>query len=285
MEEVLAEFNTYIKIKGYKTGHGKQYQKAVKEFITHQHIHAPSAIKNKHLQDYFKHLTTRPSKRGGTLSVSSINHHLFGIRIFIEWLLQTGQIKRGLLVPNNLKREAKEEPTLTQKQVQILYGNCKTKLEKSILSLGYGCGLRRSEIEKLNTHDISYIKERLIVREGKFHKRRELPLTPTICHHLKEYLTKERPKHNKNTTKAFLLTRLGTRLKGNEINGKLKRIIERAGNMEIQNKNISLHHLRHSIATHLAENGASIEFIQEFLGHSLIDTAQIYAIKNKKKSQ
>ncbi|PLX01112.1 MAG: hypothetical protein C0594_14415 [Marinilabiliales bacterium] len=53
--------------------------------------------------------------------------------------------------------------------------------------------------------------------------------------------------------------------------------------MDIVNKKITLHSLRHSIATHLIDNGATIEFVQEFLGHSEIDTAHIYAKRRKQK--
>lgn len=49
-------------------------------------------------------------------------------------------------------------------------------------------------------------------------------------------------------------------------------------------KNITLHCLRHSIAVHLINNGASISFVQTYLGHSSIDTTNLYAIKRKRKS-
>ena len=65
----------------------------------------------------------------------------------------------------------------------------------------------------------------------------------------------------------------------------LKEIISRTKNAALMQREITLHSLRHSIAMHLDENGADLEFIQEFLGHSEIDTTHIYAKKNKQKQK
>jgi integrase/recombinase XerD len=62
-------------------------------------------------------------------------------------------------------------------------------------------------------------------------------------------------------------------MRGDSYNRALKEILKRA---EIE-KGITLHHLRHSIATHLLENGLSIEFVRDFLGHAHLESTQIYA--------
>lgn len=290
-DQILEEYTIYIKVKGYKTGGGKFYPKAVKEFFDYletQEIYSVKHIKNEHILSYYNCLIQRPNRRGGTLSISSINHHLFALRILIEWLLINKRITRDIKVPNNIKRERLEQAVLTREEIEILYSYCTSKLEACILSLAYGCGLRRSEIEALDITDLQLSKGSLIVREGKYNKRREIPLTDGLIAHFKEYIYKERPlitSSSKERSKAFLLSQYGTRLRGNDLNKKLKSLIESTGNMELQNKQISLHNLRHSIATHLAENGAGIEFIREFLGHNLIDTSQIYAIKNKQRNK
>ena len=63
----------------------------------------------------------------------------------------------------------------------------------------------------------------------------------------------------------------------------LKEIIQRTQNPELLRKEITLHCLRHSIATHLMDNGASIEFIQQLLGHAEIDTAHLYSKRRKQQ--
>lgn len=72
---------------------------------------------------------------------------------------------------------------------------------------------------------------------------------------------------------AFMLNRTNRRMRGDSYNRALKKIIEKT---EI-NKETTLHHLRHSIATHLLENGLGIEFVRDFLGHSHLEATQIYA--------
>lgn len=79
---------------------------------------------------------------------------------------------------------------------------------------------------------------------------------------------------------AFMLNRNGERMRGDSYNRALKEIIKRS---EIEketctepSRSITLHHLRHSIATHLLENGLSIEFVRDFLGHTHLEATQIY---------
>ncbi len=74
-------------------------------------------------------------------------------------------------------------------------------------------------------------------------------------------------------------------MRGEYLNTTLKRIIERSSNQSIIDKEITLHGLRHSIANHLMENNAGIDFIKGFLGHSFINTAYIYALKNKQRTK
>ena len=70
---------------------------------------------------------------------------------------------------------------------------------------------------------------------------------------------------------------------GQYLGGLLKEILVRTQNPTILSKNITLHCLRHSIATHLIDNGAEIEFVQEFLGHSEIDTSTLYSKRRKQR--
>jgi integrase/recombinase XerD len=72
-------------------------------------------------------------------------------------------------------------------------------------------------------------------------------------------------------------------MQGDHINKIVKEIIARTNDSLLMQKAISLHSMRHSIAMHLLDNGADMEFIQSFLGHEEIDTSHIYARKNKQK--
>jgi integrase/recombinase XerD len=72
---------------------------------------------------------------------------------------------------------------------------------------------------------------------------------------------------------AFILNNVGNRMRGDGFIKLLKQITEKAA----LQKEITLHHLRHSIATHLLQSGMSMEYVRDFLGHSFLETTQIYA--------
>jgi len=65
-------------------------------------------------------------------------------------------------------------------------------------------------------------------------------------------------------------------------NRNLKILIDRAGNQAIQEKEITIHNLRHSIATHLIEQGITVEQVRMFLGHSQLETTQVYTHISKR---
>ena len=113
------------------------------------------------------------------------------------------------------------------------------------------------------------------MREGKGAKRRAIPINETVKKELENYFVNERKKINACTGSedVFMFNGGQTRMKGDQYNRALKQILRRT---EI-NKETTLHHLRHSIATHLLENGLKIEFVRDFLGHSHLEATQIYA--------
>ncbi len=100
----------------------------------------------------------------------------------------------------------------------------------------------------------------------------------------KDYLHQERGElQTKQSPKdAFILNRWGERLSGWGHNEILKSIIERAKQAKpafaeaMAGREISLHNLRHSIATHLLENGLPIEYVRDFLGHKHLESTQVY---------
>ena len=126
----------------------------------------------------------------------------------------------------------------------------------------------------------------LIVRKGKGSKRRTIPVSNTMIDYIKKYILEERPRRLLNSSEiqeAFFINSKGNRMSGEQLNDTLKEMIEVTNNQELIKLEITLHCLRHSIASHLAENNAGIDFIRRFLGHQEINTAYIYAIKNKKR--
>lgn len=287
-QTLMDSYKLFIQVKNYR-GYPRNYIQPVEEFLVWSQskgIEDIKQIKNTDLKDYFEYLSSRPNhKRGGTLSDSSINKHLLALRIFYNHLLEQKMINSSLIIPTRTDKTRIDRKILTVQEVKEVYAACINQFETALLSVSYGCGLRRKEIEKLNTVDIIFSKGILIVKSGKGGKRREIPMSDKVIEDLRAYLLGQRNEQLASAgkrVKSFFIGQLNSRMTGGQLNRRLFKILNRTGNQEIIDKNITLHCLRHTISTHLADNGASIDFIREFLGHALVDTSQIYAARRKR---
>jgi len=216
------------------------------------------------------------------------------VQLFFAQLQASGKItiNPASIVKFNYPKESGEykREVLSQAEIKVLYQFTINYQEKAILSLAYGCGLRAFELDAINIGDIRFSQRILIVPKGKGNKRRVVPMSSRIIADLSAYFYKERPsltleKDYQNGEKAFMLHSRGGRMKYYTYNKYLKRIIDRSGNSNIENKEISIHNLRHSIATHLIEQGVSLEKVQTFLGHSSLKSTEIYTHINRKQIQ
>ncbi len=141
-----------------------------------------------------------------------------------------------------------------------------------MLGVYYGCGLRRSEGINLDTDDINLEKGLLYVSRGKNHKQRFVPFTGMVRDDFYNYLTYSRPMLARGNEQAFFLSQRGKRMCEQAMADRLQGLKEKA----LTDRPGSLHTLRHSIATHLLQSGMSPEKIKRFLGHSSLETTQIY---------
>lgn len=289
-KNLYQSFETYVRVRGYKQGNGKMYEYALREFLIWLEDNGITKIKEvtgKETVKYFDYLTTRLNqKTKGVLSDKTIKFHGFVMGLFVKDLLENRIIENGFYVPSVGSNEGESRNILSVEEIKKVYEHCTNEIEKALLSLAYGCGLRRSEIKDLDVKDVQLTCGMLIVRSGKGSKRREVPMSDSVVKQLRKYITEER--HQKLAGKnqleeALFINSIGKRMSGEYINKMLKQMMEQTGSFELVQKEITLHCLRHSIAQHLSDNGATIEFIRRFLGHAEINTTYLYAIKNKKR--
>jgi len=277
-----AEFKTHLKRLGYSKGSQSMLPSCVGEFLScleEKNIYNLQEIEPIHIQEHYEYLTQRPNKRKpGGLSSRMINHHIYAIRLFLNYQEETGNIVNNPISGLSFPRpESKEREVLTIEEIKTLYKVSETFREKAIIGLFYGCGLRRSEGVALNVKDISFKSSLLYVREGKGSKRRVIPVNEKVLNDFKDYLYHERFAIQNEI--AFICNNAGRRMKGDRHNNIVKELIQKA---EIP-KEISLHNLRHSIATHLLDNGMSLEYVRDFLGHKHLEATQIYTRISKRK--
>ena len=147
-----------------------------------------------------------------------------------------------------------------------------------MLAVYYGCGLRRNEGVHLNLSDIDFDRSLLYVRKGKNHKERLVPISQASVKYLQAYIYDHRPEllRSGKSDALFIGYNHGTRMQGQSLLVRLKRLVLQTDSPELIEKEVGLHTLRHSIATHLLAAGMKLESISRFLGHSSLESTQIY---------
>lgn len=256
-------------------------------FLQQQECSTVQQITETHLEDYFKRLSERPSSRhsqkSGGLSQNYLRKHLQVVRKFARYLSESGQESFAITL-KIMGRTAAEKSILTRTEIERLYEATADDTlglrDRAMLGLYYGCGLRKKEGLAVNVSDVLLEKELVYVRRGKAYRERYVPLAGRNKADLEGYLVYGRP-HLVTSLKeeALLISRSGRRLSSpSERLAKLKAAARIAGQM-------SLHTLRHSIATHLLSSGMSLEQIQHFLGHTSLESTQIYTHVGVKQSE
>lgn len=284
MTTVISQFKAFLQHVGYSESTRNMLPACVSEFLEHQHITDIGYVEQQQVKQFYGYLQERPlKKRKGMLSEMMISHYVYALKTFFAWAQATGQASYNPVSGMKFRRPKQNvrEPLSTE-EVSQLFAAAATLKEKAMLHVFYSCGLRRSEGEMLNIQDIHFSAQLLYVRQGKGARRRVIPVTARVVAELQQYCQAERCSSVARTLKdqdAFMLNRAGHRMKGDQYNRLLKSILERSG----IDKDITLHHLRHSIATHLLQGGMSMEYVRDFLGHSHLETTQIYAKTDQQK--
>jgi integrase/recombinase XerD len=156
---------------------------------------------------------------------------------------------------------------LSKEEIACLLRVIENLKHKTMLMLGYGCGLRVSEITGLKLTDLDEDRRLLYVRRGKGKKDRVISLSPALLVMVREYIKKYEPTHylfeGQRKGSAYSVRSLEAIVHA----AKAKAGIKKAG---------SMHMLRHSFATHLLDKGTDVVFIQKLLGHNDIKTTLRY---------
>lgn len=291
--EINKQYTAWLDTLGFSKGVILDYPKRIRDFLEWlevQNISQINQLTQKHLTSYFNHLETRPNKRrkGALLSVSHLNHNFIAIDKLLEFLQAQGlhntpaptgyrmhvdhgarirkiepftpeEIKTLIqTIPNTYQRQNFEQRERNHYQLNLIF------------ALAYGCGLRLSECLNVRLYDIDFERRTVFVEKGKNYKDRFIPMSAGVYNTLQDYIYNFRNKLKLPHTRLFL------RRNKSDLNDMLKHVQTHCMNEQIQQKRLSMHVLRHSIATHLLQNGMSIENIALFLGHSSLESTQIY---------
>ena len=282
--ELQNHYQTWLKTLGFSVSTVYSYPKMVHyflEYLKNKGVCHITMLKNSHVNEYFTHLQTRRNMRkGNALSVAHLNKTFDATDKFLEFLNQTGC--QNVPSPTSyriLQTRKQEVQALTKEEIQTIYQSvsklfprlpfgeveARQAVATLVLDLCYGCGLRKKEAFNLLIEDIDLDKKILLVRQAKGYKDRYVPLSENINGRIKVFIYQYRKSFNVKHKRLFPYTLHS-----------LFEYIKKLRRVSGLDKDFGLHTLRHSIATHLLQNGMSVEQIARFLGHATLDSTQIY---------
>ena len=219
----------------------------------------PEEISDDELKDYLTGLALDPKSP----SRSSFKHMVYGLRYYFRHI---GQNKRAINFPT-LRKDTKLPVILNRSELKELFQAPKLLKHRVILALIYSAGLRSAEVSKLEIADVDFHRKTIHIRQSKYKKDRIVPLSDYIAVGLKKYLALEKP--NKWLFNGRFVDK---RYSGAGLCWVMREALKYSN---IQ-KQVNLHSLRHSYATHLLEDGVNIVMIKDLLGHATIATTMIY---------
>src|SRR5574344_691363 len=210
------------------------------------------------------------------LKTSSIARRITVLKNFFLFL-DTEGIKKGLVKPIIMPKREKTLPVyLTVAEIDRLMSVQNIKKgnqlrDKAMIETMYSSGLRVSELINLQLKQIN-VDEHIITVVGKGKKERSIPIRDESIKFLKMYISEVRNKGVIVEKNYVFLNKQGKRLSRQYFFTCIKKYAKQCG----IEKDIHPHTLRHSFATHLLENGADLRAVQEMLGHTKVETTQIY---------
>jgi integrase/recombinase XerD len=273
-------FKEWLSIVGYSDDSVASQPRVIEKYFAFMEagkIKDLDKIKLSDTRNWYETEKQRKSKQTGELlKNSTLNGIIRSLKLFSQFLDETSQGTLTIDLPYEPK-EIPERDILTQEEIKAVYNAADETIlglrDRAILSIYYGCGLRSKEGQFLELSDIILDRKLVYVRKGKQYRERYVPFVQQQMTDFILYLKECRPElTTENTKNWFLLNNKGNQTDSSFLLKRIKSLTKAAG---IQ-KDIGLHTLRHSIATHLMQSGMKIESIAQFLGHKNIDSTQRY---------
>ncbi len=259
LEPLLSSFTKRISISYSSDSTVKTYRRALRD-VSLFHCCLPDALDTEDILDYLHHL------REKGLGWAKIKLDAAGLKYFYRQMVGDESLASSIPYP----KEEKSLPlVLSRKELIRLFDAAPNPKHRVILRLIYGSGLRRRDLVNLRIRDIETDdgKCRLRINNGKGEKDRYTVLSRKLLAELRAYYRACRPKeylfHGQKKGQPMSLGLLGYIMQGT---------LKRSG----IEKEVSLHTLRHSFASHALEDGMNIRSLQQLLGHASIESTMIY---------
>ena len=259
-EEYLQKTSNELRLAGFSQRTIKTYSFFLERFLKDLNK-KPEQANQEDIKSFLSKIVDSYSKRSYALAISSLRYFFLNV------------VKKPIMADIKGPKITRKIPViLTKDEVKSLIKAAPTQKSRLLISLLYSSGLRVSELIGLKKNNIDLENNEGVVKSGKGDKDRAILFSKNLANELKEYST--------TINSDYLFPGWNNqKMSVRNVQNLIKRLTEKAG----INKKVSPHTFRHSFATHLHEDGLDIRKIQVLLGHSRIDTTEIYtkvSVKN-----
>lgn len=257
-EKVVHKLEQQVVLRGQSMSTLQNYIRRIALFVVNFGM-LPEQIDPEEINEYLVSLARDPRSP----SRSSFKHMVYGLRYYYRLL---GMNKNAIVLPS-LKKDTKLPVILNRRELKELFAAPTLLKQRVVLALIYSAGLRGQEVINLKISDIDFERMSIHIRQSKYKKDRVVPLAASMATGLKKYLKAENPHiwlfNGKEPDGRYSVRGLSWVMREN-----LKKTSI--------SKEVNLHSLRHSYATHLLEEGLNIVTLKDLLGHSEIATTMVY---------
>lgn len=267
-QEALQLYSRELILKGYSQSTIRTYTNEFTQFLNTIKQNAAAGFTVSRLKDYLQycHVTLH-------LSENTLHSRINALKFYYEQVLKREKFfweiprpKRPLILPK----------LLNETELRRLFNALANKKHKAMLFTAYSAGLRVSEVVNLKIADIDTERMQIFIERAKGKKDRYVNLSPILLDILRNYHKEYKPKpkvylfESEQTFSAY-----PTRT--------IQQIFSNAKSKAGIKKEVGIHSLRHSFATHLLDKGTDIKFIKDLLGHFNIKTTERYLHVSKEK--
>jgi len=255
LKELLAKIEDELKLRNYS-------QKTVKSYSTclSDYFHYAKNIKKDPDVSLIKKYLLEKQELGQ--SSQTINLYLNAIKYFYREIF-----KSNVSIDIKFSKTSKKLPVvLSREEIEKIINSVRNEKHRLIIALGYGAGLRVSEVINLKVRDIDLQELTIHIKNTKGKKDRITVFPEKLKSDLSEMIALQ------HGNEYLFESERGGKLTERTAQKVFTKALKKAG----IKKEATFYSLRHSFATHLLENGVDIRYIQELLGHSNIRTTQIY---------
>lgn len=257
-ENVVRKMETQVTLRGQSMSTLKNYIRRIALFVVNFGM-LPEQIDPEEVNEYLAALARDPKSP----SRSSFKHMVYGLRYYYRLM---GMNKNAIALPS-LKNESKLPVILNEQELKELFKAPKLLKQQIALALIYSAGLRSREVVNLKISDIDFQRMTIHIRQSKYKKDRIVPLGIYMAMGLIKYIKAENPHiwlfNGKDAHSQYSVRGLSW-------------VMRETLKKTSITKDVSLHSLRHSYATHLLEQGINIVTLKDLLGHCDITTTMIY---------